>query len=682
MDGGGRDKASPPQATAKPSKFAVYQNPAFAAALAAKSLVPSKLTLLSTFFFSSASAFAFLSFSSRENGFIDYLKLKNLSEETAYFLAKILQTAVALLFLGALFALFKAISLHISKNSGVPLLSPAVGTKDQPTLSTRQLALLGIKPRANQVVSEPSKKPPKSKAHLTPSSELLVPLHQTITSSNRSSRISTDKLISSGGSKGRPVGIPSKSPGSSSLYLMPGAVSPLPSSQHSPGPDSVVSSPWLTNRVSPMKDITSEEKLEQFLAEVDEKITESAGKLATPSPTIKGFGIASPNTVVSSANNSGTTRSTPLRPVRMSPGSQKFSTPPKKGEGDLPPPMSLEEAVEAFENLGIYPEIELWRDRLRQWFSSVLLNPLLKKIESSHIQVMEGAAKLGVSITVCQVGEVSGTSTVSQIDRSKEWLPAYTLDEDGLLHQLRATLIQVLDAAMPKQSIANLQQPPLQNPLIPLMQECVDAVTEHQRLQALLKGELIKGLLPQSSVRTDYVVQRIRELAVGTCVKNYDFLGSGEVYDQMKKKWTPDVPTDSHLLLYLFCAFLEHPKWMLHVDPTSYTGAQSSKNPLFLGVLPPKERFPEKYVAAVSAVPAVLHPGACILVVGKQSPPVFALYWDKKLQFSLQGRTAMWDSILLLCHRINVGYGGIVRGMHLGSSALSLLPVLDTDNEN
>lgn len=662
----------------------MYQNPALAAALAANSLVPSKLALLSAFFFSSASAFAFLSFSSREDGFIDYLKLKNLSEETAYFLAKILQTAVAVLFLGALLALFKAISLHISKKRGVPFVSPSTGTKDQPTLSTRQLALLGLKPRANQVGSEPSKKPPKSKTHSTPSSELLVPLHQTITSSNRSSRISTDKLNSSGGSKGRPIGTPSKSPGSSSLYLVPGAVSPLPSSQHSPGPDSVVSSPWLSNRASPMKDIRSEEKLEQFLAEVDEKISESAGKLATPPPTIKGFGITSPNTVVSSANNSGTTRSTPLRPVRMSPGSQKFSTPPKKGEGDLPSPMSLEEAVEAFEHLGIYPEIELWRDHLRQWFSSVLLNPLLKKIESSHVQVMEGAAKFGVSITVSQVGEVrvSGTSTVSQIDRSKEWSPTYTLDEDGLLHQLRATLVQALDAATPKQLVANLQQPPLQNPLIPLMQECVDAVTEHQRLQALLKGELIKGVLPQSSVRADYVVQRIRELAVGTCVKNYDFLGSGEVYGQMKKKWTPDVPTDSHLLLYLFCAFLEHPKWMLHVDPTSYTGAQSSKNPLFLGVLPPKERFPEKYVAAVSAVPSVLHPGACILVVGKQNPPVFALYWDKKLQFSLQGRTAMWDSILLLCHRINVGYGGIVRGMHLGSSALSLLPVFNADNEN
>lgn len=42
------------------------------------------------------------------------------------------------------------------------------------------------------------------------------------------------------------------------------------------------------------------------------------------------------------------------------------------------------------------------------------------------------------------------------------------------------------------------------------MQECVDAITEHQRLHALMKGEWMKGLLPQSSVRADYTVQRIR----------------------------------------------------------------------------------------------------------------------------------------------------------------------------
>lgn len=120
---------------------------------------------------------------------------------------------------------------------------------------------------------------------------------------------------------------------------------------------------------------------------------------------------------------------------------------------------------------------------------------------------------------------------------------------------------------------------------------------------------------------------------------------------------------------------------MLHVDPSAYPSTQSSNNPLFIGKLPSKERFPEKYVAVLSTVPSVLHPGACILVVGKQSPPVFAIYWDKKLQFSIQGRTALWDAILLLCHRIKVAHGGMVQGINLGSSAFNILSVLETQSQ-
>ncbi|KAM2507393.1 hypothetical protein ACFX1W_029720 [Malus domestica] len=670
-----RDKGSPPPT---PSKFSVYQNPSFSAVLTANSLRPSKHAVLCIFSLSSASAVAFIAMFSRENGFIDNLKLKSLSQEAAYLFVKVIHTVVGLVFLGTLFALFRAISLRNA--AFVPTKSPSKGNGDKKTLTNRQLGLLGIKPKVEQVVSESSKKPPKSKPHMSSPSDVLVPLHQPITSSSRMSRLGVDKSNTSGGTKMGSISNTSKSPGSSSsLYLVSGGVSPLASVQNSPGVDSVLSTPWSSKRAS-TREIMSEEQFEQFLADVDEKITESAGKLATPPPTIRGFGVTSP----SSANTSGTTRSTPLRPVRMSPGSQKFSTPPKKGEGELPPPMSMEESINAFERLGIYPQIEQWRDNLRQWFSSVLLNPLLNKIETSHIQVIQTAAKLGMPITVSQVGSdlpTTRSATVSSMDGTKEWQPTLTLDEDGLLHQLRARLVQAIDASTSKPQFS-LQQTSPQNALVPLMQECLDAITEHQRLHALMKGELIKGLLPQSSIRAEYTVQRIRELAEGTCLKNYEYLGSGEVYDKKNKKWTLELPTDSHLLLYLFCAFLEHPKWMLHVDPTSYAGSRSSKNPLFLGVLPPKERFPEKYIAVVSGVPSAVHPGACVLAVGRQSPPVFALYWDKKSQLSLQGMTALWDSILLLCHRIKVDYGGIVRGMHLSSSALSILPVLDSEMED
>lgn len=53
-------------------------------------------------------------------------------------------------------------------------------------------------------------------------------------------------------------------------------------------------------------------------------------------------------------------------------------------------------------------------------------------------------------------------------------------------------------------------QQPQQNPLLPSIQACIDAITEHQRLNTLMKGELIKGLLPQSSVRADYTVKRVQ----------------------------------------------------------------------------------------------------------------------------------------------------------------------------
>ncbi|KAL6967303.1 hypothetical protein U1Q18_033107 [Sarracenia purpurea var. burkii] len=680
MDGGGQqDKASPPP---KPSKFAAYQNPALSAALTTNTLRPSKSTFLCILSISAASAIALLSIVGRENELIDTSKLGFISSDVAYLFAKGMQTMLGSIFVGTLLALGKAISLWRVRNAvGKTVISTSRGTKEQTLLTNRQLGLLGIRPKVENSVTEPLKKPSKTKFNSASLADVLVPLHQPLASSNRSSQLSSGKSKTSSGSKTHPFSIPSKSSGSPSpLYLVPAAASQLPPAQTPPGFDQLVSTPWSNKRASFAKEITTEEGLEEFLADVGVKISESAGKLATPPPTISGFGIASPSTIATSANTSGTTRSTPLRSVRMSPGSQKFSTPPKKGEGDLPPPMSMEESIEVFENLGIYPQIEQWRDRLRQWFSSVLLNPLLSKIDTSHKQVMQAASRLGITITISQVGsglQTIGTpATVSPVERPNEWQPAFTLDEDSLLHQLRATLVQAVDASASKMPLGSM---------ISIIQECIDATTEHQRLHSLMKGEWAKGLLPQSSIPADYTVQRIRgiyELGEGTCLKNYEYLGSGEVYDKVNKKWTLELPTDSHLLLYLFCAFLEYPKWMLHVDPTSYAGAQSSRNPLFLGVLPPKDNFPEKYVAIISGVPSVLHPGACILAVGRQRPPIFALYWDKKPQFSLQGRTALWDSILLLCHRIKVAYGGIVRGMHLGSSALGILSVLDPETED
>lgn len=35
-----------------------------------------------------------------------------------------------------------------------------------------------------------------------------------------------------------------------------------------------------------------------------------------------------------------------------------------------------------------------------------------------------------------------------------------------------------------------------------------------------------------------------------------------------------------------------------------------------------------------------------------------------------------------MCHKIKVGYGGVVRGMNLGSSALNILQVVDSETDD
>lgn len=65
---------------------------------------------------------------------------------------------------------------------------------------------------------------------------------------------------------------------------------------------------------------------------------------------------------------------------------------------------------------------------------------------------MQAAASVGIPITVSRVGSGTPTATVpinaSPIDGAKEWQPTFALDEDGVLHRLRATLLQARDQSI------------------------------------------------------------------------------------------------------------------------------------------------------------------------------------------------------------------------------------------
>eukprot|EP00850_Spirogloea_muscicola_P008360 SM000044S16007 [mRNA] locus=s44:565678:576581:+ [translate_table: standard] len=397
----------------------------------------------------------------------------------------------------------------------------------------------------------------------------------------------------------------------------------------------------------------------------------------------------------------------PLRPFRVSPG----LAPPlakggaKRGERDLPAPMSLEEADEGLHRAGIAPGLmSLWRDQLRQWFAEHLLARLVGKMDSSPAEVVATAAKLGLPVRLEMLGADRGSGGNSEADGASGGLAQCSVhgtpvDEHLLLQHLRMALEAERDKPppAPTPSLFGLQSsaPPAPGLVNPLITECLDAVKDHQQLRELLSGAWRRGFLPHAAPdATAYIVRRIRELAEGWCVRGFEWAprsassggsGSGQL------GWSMDLPSDPHLLIYLFCALLEHPNWMLHLDSAAHTGVQAGGTSLYIGALPAVDRLPEHFVAILSGPPvtgALAGSGACILSFSKAVPPVFALFWDKKPQFCFQGRTALWDAVALLCHRVREAHSGALRGLSLASPSLDLmrtascLPQLTDNNKN
>ena len=77
---------------------------------------------------------------------------------------------------------------------------------------------------------------------------------------------------------------------------------------------------------------------------------------------------------------------------------------------------------------------------------------------------------------------------------------------------------------------------------------------QYQRLEAILQGQAPAGLLPPAP--QSYVLARVQQLAEGPCMSAFHWNGGGSFNNA---PWTPDLPTDSALLLYLFSAYLEVP---------------------------------------------------------------------------------------------------------------------------
>ncbi|KAK2077072.1 hypothetical protein QBZ16_004705 [Prototheca wickerhamii] len=189
-------------------------------------------------------------------------------------------------------------------------------------------------------------------------------------------------------------------------------------------------------------------------------------------------------------------------------------------------------------------ELQTCVDGLVEWFASDVLQPLVAATDDVHERVTRAAAELGFQ--------------------------GFALRPLGLAGPDGA------DGAGAKGATPGgpARRPP-----------CMRAIREYQGLSALLRGEAPAGILPATP--RGYLVQRVRDLAAGTCVASFAW-NSGGSFDG--KPWTLELPTDAALSLYLFAAYIQHPRWQF--EATAVVGTQlGSAEPLFTLLLRGEARY-------------------------------------------------------------------------------------------
>lgn len=185
---------------------------------------------------------------------------------------------------------------------------------------------------------------------------------------------------------------------------------------------------------------------------------------------------------------------------------------------------------------------------------------------------------------------------------------------------------------------------------------------------------------------------RILELAEGTCVANFTYGGGG---DWAGQPWTPELPDDSQLLCYLFCAFLEVPGWVFAVDGAATASGSSGGGSSAAGAgasavggggggaglyfAQPPPPHVERYSAVLTSRPVgPVREGAAVVVTPRASPPTFAVVTAGDAVHAFGGHAGLWRALVLLLLHAYKTHGGALGVARMGNAAVALSSIFDT----
>ena len=302
--------------------------------------------------------------------------------------------------------------------------------------------------------------------------------------------------------------------------------------------------------------------------------------------------------------------------------------------------------------LGIDEDIlERAIESLREWIACRVLQPLEKLISVAYKNVIHSARSI----------PIDGIERVELMD-----LNEYSGEASSRLSDQRATLENLLAQVYHKKADPMISS---NQAMLERCDTCIRSIIAYKSIMELLRGEFLQGTF-LSSAPDGYILKRIKELANGTCMKDFLWNSGGESSSQ--RPWNNESPTDSALILYLFASFLAAPMWQFR-DTQDQTKVEGSSDVLYVGKLPP--RVAGKFTSILPKSLAENSKGTAVQGLQLGTPnPHFSVSVEGMLKLTETGQSGLLRILVIFLFYVNEDSG------KLGNSSLKDLhldPIVD-----
>ncbi|XP_067391037.1 transmembrane protein 209 isoform X2 [Emydura macquarii macquarii] len=209
--------------------------------------------------------------------------------------------------------------------------------------------------------------------------------------------------------------------------------------------------------------------------------------------------------------------------------------------------------------------------------------------------------------------------------------------------------------------------------LVPLVQEIDSVSTQLRRMgcpelqigeasiSSLKQAALVKApLIPTLNTivqyldltpNQEYLVERIKELSQGGCMSSFRWNRGG---DFKGRKWDTDLPTDSAIIMHVFCTYLDsrlppHPKY------------------------PDGKTFTSQHFIQTPDKPDVSNENVFCIHQSTINPPHYELIYQCQVYNLPKGRNNMFHTLLMFLCIIKTKESGMLGRVNLGLSGVNVL---------